>query len=38
MEPKKFDLETVYLDDENDAVVLLDQTRFANCASVELQP
>ncbi len=30
MEPKKFDLETVYLDDENDAVVLLDQTLLPN--------
>lgn len=30
METKKFDLETVYLDDENDALVLLDQTLLPN--------
>ena len=30
MEPNKFDLETVYLDDENDTVVLLDQTLLPN--------
>jgi methylthioribose-1-phosphate isomerase len=30
MEPKRFDLETVYLDDENNEIVLLDQTLLPN--------
>ena len=30
MEKPQFDLETVYLDDENDEIVLLDQTLIPN--------